>query len=427
MPRYTTRYIVMLVALLMLVSAINVADKELLAPVADAVRTDLNMSDTQLGAVRSAVFLAALLGQIFWGPLSDRWVRKNIITIGTIIWSGLTWITAFVVSFPQLLAARASMSFAEGCFNPSAYALVTDTVPKRRHGLVLGLMSLTYPVGTAASLVIASLIGTQRWRQPFIIFGVIGIFLGILVLWLVREPPRGATEEAVAATEGEYTGRFTFKEFRKVLTIPTVLLAFALDTCQASVNWSFAFWAPTYLTRYQIAPDAETAAIALLPAILGFVIGALVGGWLIDRLRHKSNRAAAWVALIAMSGGFVMALLVFNLFQLAGLMTAAFFLGVVAYMVMPAVSIILFSVVPPETKATTISVSNVILNLVIALLSLLIGVISDATELRLAFGGAVIVMFAMGIMVSLALLRTIGKDVLRQQAIVESRITATDS
>jgi len=423
MPRYTTRYIVVLVALLMLVSAVNVADKELLAPVADAVRADLNLNDTQLGAVRSAVFLSALLGQIFWGPLSDRWVRKYIITIGTIIWSGLTWMTAFVVSFPQLLAGRASMSFAEGCFNPSAYALVTDTVPKRRHGLVLGLMSLTYPVGTAASLVIASLIGTQHWRLPFIIFGVIGVFLGILVLWLVREPARGATEEAVAAIEGEYTGRFTFKEFRKVLTIPTVLLAFALDTCQACVNWSFAFWAPTYLTRYQIAPDAETAAMALLPAILGFVIGALVGGWLIDRLRYKSNRAAAWVALIAMSGGFVMALIVFNLFQLAGLMTAAFFLGVVAYMVMPAVSIILFSVVPPETKATTISVSNVILNLVIALLSLLIGVVSDATELRIAFGGAVIVMFALGIVVSLALLRTMRKDLMRQQAIVGARVT----
>jgi MFS family permease len=422
MSRYTTRYLVILVVLLMLVSTINVADKELLAPVADAVRADLNMSDTQLGAVRSAVFLAALLGQIFWGPLSDRWVRKYIIAIGTVIWSGLTWMTAFVISFPQLLAARASMSFAEGCFNPSAYALVTDTVPKRRHGLVLGLMSLTYPVGTAAALVIASLIGTHRWRQPFIIFGVIGIFLGLLVLWLVREPARGATEEAVEAAEGHYTGRFTFKEFRKVLTIPTVLLAFALDTCQASVNWSFAFWAPIYLTRYQIAPDAETAAIALLPAILGFVIGALVGGWLIDRLRHKSNRAAAWVALIAMSGGFIMALLVFNLFQLAGLMTAAFFLGVVAYMVMPAVSIILFSVVPPETKATTISVSNVILNLVIAVLSLLIGVISDATELRWAFGGAVIVMFALGILVSLALLRTMREDVARQQAVVESRV-----
>ena len=413
---------VILVALLMLFSVINVADKELLAPVADAVRTDLEMSDTQLGAVRSAVFLSALVGQIFWGPLSDRWVRKYIIAIGTVLWSGLTWITAFVVSFPQLLWARAGMSFAEGCFNPSAYALVTDTVPKRRHGLVLGLMSLTYPVGTAAALVIASLIGTHQWRQPFIYYGVIGIFLGILVLFIVREPQRGATEKVVEASTGEYSGRFTFKEFRRVMTIPTVLLAFGLDTCQASVNWSFAFWAPTYLTRYKIAPDSETAAIALLPAILGFVLGALIGGWLIDRLSHRSHRAPVWVALIAMSGGLLMAFLLFNLFQLAALMTAAFFMGLVTYMVMPAVGMIMFSVVPPETKATTISVSNVILNLVISLLSLLIGILSDAAELRLAFGGIVIVMFILGIIVSLLLLRTFQEDVAKQQAVVESRV-----
>jgi MFS family permease len=422
MPRYTTRYIIVLVGLLMLVSIINVADKELLAPVADAVRGDLGMTDTQLGAVRSGVFLAALLGQLFWGPLSDRWVRKNIIIIGTVVWSSLTWLTAFVVNFPQLLAARASMSFAEGCFNPSAYALVTDTVPKRRHGLVLGLMSLTYPVGTATALVVASLIGTSHWRQPFIGYGMVGVLLGLLVLRLVREPQRGATEELVETTDGEYAGRFTFKEFRRVLKIPTVLLAFALDTCQASVNWSFAFWAPTYLTRYHIAPDAETAAIALLPAILGFVLGALIGGWLIDRLRYRSTRAAVWVALIAMSGGLVMASLLFNLFQLGWLMTAAFFMGVVTYMVMPSVSIIMFSVVPPETKATTISVSNVILNLVISLLSFLIGYISDRAELRLGFGGVVIVMFILGIGVCLALLKTFQRDVTNQQAVVESRV-----
>jgi MFS family permease len=422
MSRHSNRYLVILVSLLMLVSIVNIADKELLAPVADAVRADLQMSDTQLGAVRSAVFLAALLGQLFWGPLSDRWVRRYIIAIGTVLWSGLTWITAFVVNFPQLLLARASMSFAEGCFNPSSYALITDAVQKRRHGLVLGLMSLTYPVGTAAALVVASLIGSHRWRQPFLIYGVIGILLGVLVLWLVREPQRGATEEAVERVEGEYAGRFTFKEFRRVVTIPSLLLAFALDTCQASVNWSLAFWTPTYLTRYHIAPDAESAAIALLPAILGFVIGALIGGWLIDRLRKKSDRAPVWVALIAMSGGLVMSLLVFNLFNLAGLMTAAFFLGLIAYMVMPAVSIIMFSVVTPETKATTISASNVILNLVISVLSMLIGVISDALELRLAFGGIVILMFVLGVGVCLALLRTFPRDVAAQQATVSSRV-----
>jgi MFS family permease len=420
--QYSTLYLVTLTALLMLVSISNVADKELLAPVADAVKADLGMNDTQLGAVRSAVFLAALVGQFFWGPLSDRWVRKYIIAIGTLIWSSLTWMTAFVVSFPQLLLARASMSFAEGCFNPSAYALISDTVPKKRLGLVLGLMSLTYPVGTAAALVVASLVGTEHWRQPFIIYGVLGLALGVLVLLIVREPQRGATEEAVIESEGVYTGRFSLAEFRQALRARSLLLGFALDTCQASVNWGFAFWAPTYLTRYRIAPNPEAAALALLPAILGFVFGAVLGGVVIDRLRQRTRMAPVWVSLIAMSGGLVAALLVFNIYQLVALMAAAFFLGLVTYMVMPAVTVIQFSVVPPETRATTISASNIVLNSVIAVLSLAIGVVSDAAGLRLAFGGVVLLMYAVGIVVCLALLRTYPGDLARRDARLEQRV-----
>jgi MFS family permease len=422
--KLSSRYLAGATLLLMTVSIINVADKELLAPVVDAVKLDLGMSDTQIGFTRSAVFIAALVGQLFWGPLSDRWVRKYIITIGTVIWSAVTWMTAFVTSFPQLLIARASMSFAEGCFNPSAYALLTDSVPRRRHGLLLGLMGLTYPVGTAAALIVASAVGTANWRQPFIFYGLIGIGLGALVLIFIREPERGASEEAVEAVSGHYTGRFSLKEFRKLLAVPSLLLAFGLDTCQSIINWGFAFWAPTYLTRYEIAETPEQAALALLPAILGFVVGAVLGGILIDRLRHRTLMAPAWVSLVAMAGGLVMAALVFSLNSLGPLMAAAFCLGVVTYMVQPAVNVVLFSVVPPEMKATTISASNVVLNLAVAVVSILVGITSDAAGLRLAFGGSVLLTYVAGIGVCLGLLRNYGRDVQRREQVVEQRISA---
>ena len=418
----TKRYLVLLTGFLMVVSIINVADKELLAPVADAVKASLGMNDTQLGMVRSSVFLAALLGQLLWGPLSDRWVRKYVITIGAVIWSALTWLTAFVGSFPQLLMARASMSFAEGCFNPSSYALLTDTAPKPKHGIVLGLMSITYPIGTAAALVLASAIGTENWRKPFIIFGIIGIILGVLVLFIVREPRRGANEEVVGQTHKEYSGRFSFMEFRKLLAFPSLLLAFGLDACQASVNWSLAFWAPSYLTRYKIAPNASSAALALLPAIVGFVVGALLGGWLNDRLRKRTLRAPVWISVFAMASGLLVALLMFNLFTLGLVMAVAFVLGLVTYLVMPSVTLIQFTVVPPEMKASTISASNVVLNLVIAVLTFFIGMVSDAAGLRLAFGGAIILMYALGIIVSLFLLRTYPRDVEHRNALVAEQM-----
>lgn len=416
------RYLVVLTGLLMLVAIINVADKELLAPVANAVKASLGMNDTQLGLVRSSVFLAALVGQFFWGPLSDRWVRKYVIAIGAVLWSALTWMTAFVGSFPQLLLARASMSFAEGCFNPSSYALLTDTAPKRNHGMVLGLMSLTYPIGTAMALVLAGVIGTENWRKPFVIFGIIGIFLGALVLFIVREPKRGENEETVEQANKEYGGRFSFAEFRKLLAYPSLLLSFGLDTCQASVNWSLAFWAPSYLTRYKIAPSAESAALALLPAIIGFVLGALLGGWLNDRFRKRSLRAPVWISLFAMVSGLLVALLLFNLFVLGTVMAVAFVLGLVTYLVLPSVTLIQFTIVPPEMKASTISASNVVLNLVIAVLSFFIGVVSDAAGLRLAFGGAILLMYALGIVVSLFLLRTYPRDVERRNALVADRV-----
>jgi hypothetical protein len=91
-------------------------------------------------------------------------------------------------------------------------------------------------------------------------------------------------------------------------------------------------------------------------------------------------------------------------------------------MVMPAVTMIQFSVVPPETKATTISASNIVLNSVIAVLSLAIGVVSDAAGLRLAFGGSIFLMYTLGILVCLALLRTYSRDLADRDSLVVQRI-----
>ncbi|MCZ2127740.1 MAG: MFS transporter [Anaerolineales bacterium] len=418
----SSRYLFVLTTLLMLVSIINIADKELLSPVVDAVKADLNLTDTHIGTVHSAVFFASFIGLFFWGPLSDKWVRKNIIVIGTIIWSAITWMTAFAGNFPQLLLTRAGMSFAEGCFNPSSFALITDAAPKKKQGMLLGLMTLTYPIGAAVSLVAVSAIGAVNWRKPFVVFGIVGIILGALVWLFVREPQRGANEEAVQARHSEYSGHFSLAEFFKILKTRSLLFAFMLDTCQTAINWCLALWVPTYLTRYNIAPTAETAALALLPGIVGFVLGALAGGWLNDRLRTRTALAPAWITLTSMGVGAFAAILMLNIFSLNLWMASLFLVGFITYPTMPTVNIIFFSIVPPEMKASTISTSNIIMNLVVAIMSYFIGRVSDAAGLRPALLGVLLTFYGLGILASLGLFRTYGKDMEKRNEFVEAHV-----
>lgn len=63
--------------------------------------------------------------------------------LGVLCWSAITWGTGRVQSFFQLLLARASMTFFEAAFSASAYPMVSDMVPRRSRGVVMGLMGAT--------------------------------------------------------------------------------------------------------------------------------------------------------------------------------------------------------------------------------------------------------------------------------------------
>jgi MFS family permease len=428
-------YVVLVVAILMMISTLKVADRELLAPLYEPVSQELGLNDLQFGTVRAATNVALILGSVVFGLLADRWRRRDVVGLSVLIWSAITWGTGQVRGFLQLLLARASMTFFEAAFSAGAYPMIGDLVPRRSRGMVMGLMGATFAIGTVIALVVAALLGTANWRSPFIYFGIPGVVLGFIVFLLIREPERGAAEDEVLEA-GAYSGSFSWRALRNTLRIRTALLVYLLDACQGSTWWAFSFWAPAYLLRHEIAPDADTAALSLLPAIVGFVIGTLLGGWLIDRLRQHTERSAVWVSLISMLGALGASALVFALRDLTAVLVAGFFLGIFGYLVMPAINVMILDVVPPETRASAIAADGVILSAVSALTAFAIGAVSHfvglrqgLTEgnLRAGFQGATTVLLGGGVIVSLVLLRTTPEDMARLREYVAERATADRS
>ena len=116
-------YLIFVVTVLMLISVLKVADRELLAPLYEPVSQELGLNDMQFGAIRAATNIALILGSIVFGLLADRWRRRDVVGLGVLLWSAITWGTGRVQSFGQMLLARSSMTFFEASFSAAAYPM----------------------------------------------------------------------------------------------------------------------------------------------------------------------------------------------------------------------------------------------------------------------------------------------------------------
>ena len=117
-------YLIFAVTILMLISTLKVADRELLAPLYEPVSEELGLNDLQFGTIRSATNVALIIGSILFGLLADRWRRRDVVALGVLCWSSITWGTGRVQSFLQLLLARSGMTFFEAAFSAAAYPMV---------------------------------------------------------------------------------------------------------------------------------------------------------------------------------------------------------------------------------------------------------------------------------------------------------------
>jgi len=412
----SSAYLIFSLGLLMLVSTIRMADYELLAPLYGPISRELGINDLQFGMIRSVMDAVGIIGIISFGLLADRWRRRDLIAVGVTGWSAATWAIGHATGFAYLLVADAFMKFFQSTFSACLYPMVSDMVPRKNRGIVLGLMGTTFAIGTVLGLAVPALMGTADWRRPFVFFGAPGVVLGILVLLFLREPPRGGSEEGA---EGGYTGSFTWKGLGKTLRTRTAVLVWLLDSCEGAVWFAFAFWTPAYLLRRGISPDADTAALALLPAIAGFVVGNVLGGWLTDRFRARTELSAVYVALASMTGSLVMMAIVFAMRDIRAVMVSGFIMGIFGHMIMSPISVMLYDVVAPETRSSATAFGGLVMAGFTSLSSLGIGAISHYAgawkglpegDLRAGFQSMVTFFLAAGIIISLMILKTAPAD-----------------
>jgi len=188
-PHTDRRY---LLGLLTIILAFNFLDRIALGLVTQDIKTELHLSDTQLGflgGVAFALFYAAMGIPI--GRWADRGNRVTIIGLSTAIWSAAVALCAIAGTFLQLVLIRVVVGVGEAGCVPPAHSLIADFFTRAQRPRAVSIymqgVSLSLIVGPFAAGWLNQLYG---WRAMFAIIGLPGVILALLTQFSLREPRR---------------------------------------------------------------------------------------------------------------------------------------------------------------------------------------------------------------------------------------------
>jgi MFS family permease len=200
---------------LTLVFAISQADRMILSILAEDVKADLHVTDSQIGFLFGTAFgvFYAVFG-VSIGRLADFLDRRRLLATGMILWSAMTVLSGLATTFGQLGVARAFIGIGEACVGPACYSLLSDRFPKSQRATVLAVCVSGLFLGNGMSksmggwvlsywrahYAVAPPLGLHAWQVAFFIIGAPGILAALWVLTM-REPVRGLADGIPAPKE----------------------------------------------------------------------------------------------------------------------------------------------------------------------------------------------------------------------------------
>ena len=234
-----------------------------------------------------------------WGWLSDRFSRRNIVSIAVLMWSLATAACGLARSFTQLLVARVGVATGEAALSPAAFSIISDYFPREKLGRALGVYmagaffgaGAAFLVGAAALSLVAGMetvqlpiVGALKpWQFTFLVVGLPGMVVALLAL-TVPEPIR----RGVSKAHGAKNAVIQFMLDRRRV-FATHYLGFGLLAVVIVVALN---WGPTMFVRTHGFSQPEVGFKLGLILLCFSPAGVFAGGWLADAWQKSGCRDA---------------------------------------------------------------------------------------------------------------------------------------
>lgn len=260
----------------------NFIDRQILVILQESIKSDLDLSDTQLGLLTGFAF--ALFYVTLGLPvarLADKRSRRNIITIALTIWSAMTAISGLASNFWQLLLARIGVGIGEAGGSPPAHSMISDYYPKEQRATALSIYSMGIYIGILLGYLLGGWLDEYfGWRKALMVLGIPGVVYAILFYFTVKEPERGHSDN-IAASEIEMP---SLMDVIKLLMSRKSFIYIAIACgLNSFVLYGVGNWTPSFLVRLHGMESGEIGTWLSLTIGVGGALGIWLGGYLGDR------------------------------------------------------------------------------------------------------------------------------------------------
>ncbi|WP_339821893.1 MFS transporter [uncultured Parasphingorhabdus sp.] len=372
------RYYVLI--MLMLTFMFNITDRLVMSILIEDIKAEFVLSDTQIGLLAGTAFTVfyLILG-VPAGRLADRTNRKTMVAVSLSLWSLMSALCGAALGFWTLLLARLGVGVGEAGGGPPSVSIITDYFAPHELSRAMGIYAAGAVLGPVLGYAAGGLLAeAYGWRWTFVILGLPGILLGIILYLTVREPQRGRYFRQKSAKSGADKQEPFMTTMRSLWTNNIFVRVVLANSFTNIPSFAFAIWlAPTLIRNFDVS-KGEVGVYLGAVLFAGGVPGMILGGYLADYLAKKNPRWRPWYCALAVL--LTLPFWTFCLLSTSLEMTLALYICGYILLVSTqgaAISMVQAAVLPTE-RGTASSISSLSINLLgYGIGPALIGLMSD--------------------------------------------------
>ena len=288
--------------ILTLAYVLSFVDRQILSLLVEPMKKDLALTDVEVSLLQGLAFAVIYcLAGLPLGRAADQFNRRNIIVIGVAFWSLMTSCCGVVRSYGALFFCRSAVGVGEATLSPSAYSMLSDSFSPRQLPGAMSFYNLGPAIGTGLAYMMGGLVlsiagssdsisilflhDLRPWQATFVVVGASGFVIIVLLMWLVREPPRRvAPEDSNRSASFSETMGFLWAHRASLGAL------FAGLSLLGVVSYATMTWYPTLFVR-NFSEPVQRVGLTFGPIyVIASMTGNIAGAWCAVRLADRGHR-----------------------------------------------------------------------------------------------------------------------------------------